>query len=161
MENQQTTTKINGYHPPGPKGIPFLGNALQLGRKDILDTYLDMYRQYGDIVYLKLGPMDGYVFFNPDHVHHVLVKNQKNYIKGIGYDGFRLLVGQGLVTSDGDLWRQQRRLMGPYFTPKAITQFSDMMVQITHKLLADWQPIADRGETLVMDDFREEAEGSS
>ena len=42
--------------------------------------------------------------------------------------------------------------MSPYFTPKAITQFSDMMVQITHKLLADWQPIADQGETLVMDD---------
>jgi cytochrome P450 len=154
MESQQTTAEINenGNLPPGPKGVPILGNALQLGREDILDTYLDMYRQYGDIVYLKLGPLDGYVLFNPEHVHHVLVKNQKNYIKGIGYDGFRLLVGQGLVTSDGELWRQQRRLMGPYFTPKAITQFSDMMVKITHEMLEDWGTIADRGETLVMDD---------
>ena len=73
--------------PPGPRGLPIVGNALNLGSGDILEYYMDLWREYGDIVFLKLGPLDGYTLFSPDFTHHVLVKNQKNYIKGIGYDG--------------------------------------------------------------------------
>ena len=145
-------TKDPTARPPGPKGLPMVGNALQMSSSsDVLGRYLDLWRTYGDIVYLKLGPLNGYVLYNPDYVHHVLVKNQKNYIKGIGYDSFRLLVGQGLVTSDGELWRQQRRLMQPPFTPTAVTQFADMMATVTQQMLDRWQPYATSGETMVMD----------
>lgn len=137
--------------PPGPSGIPILGNALQLGGNEMILRHEDLWRQYGDIVYLKLGPLDSFALYHPEFVDHVFVKNQKNYIKGVGYDTFRLLVGQGLVTSDGALWRQQRRLMAPPFTPKAITQFSDMMVEVTQEMLDRWQPFAGTGETLDMD----------
>ena len=58
----------------------------------------------------------------------MLVRNPDNYIKGNGYNGFRLLVGQGLVTSDGDLWHQQRQLIQPSFTPRSTANFVDLMV---------------------------------
>ncbi|MGL4651546.1 MAG: cytochrome P450, partial [Caldilineaceae bacterium] len=137
---------------PGPKGLPVLGNALQFGGGVVLQKYFDLQRDYGNVVRLKFGPLDAFVLFHPDDVHHVLVKNQKNYIKGIGYDGFRLLVGQGLVTSDGEPWRKHRRLLQPPFTPTAVLQYHGMMVEVTQKLLDRWQAVADAGGTLVMDD---------
>ena len=137
--------------PPGPRGLPVVGSALQMGSRNVLMNYVALQQEYGDIVYVKLGPLNGYILSSPDYVHHVLVKNQKNYIKGIGYDGLRLLVGQGVLTSEGEVWRQQRRLMQPPFTPTAIMQFADMMIEITQRLLDRWEPYADRGEVLTLD----------
>jgi len=137
---------------PGPRGLPVIGNAFQFAGGVTLQRYFDLQRDFGDVVRLKFGPMDAIVLFHPDDVHHVLVKNQKNYIKGIGYDGFRLLAGNGLVTSDGDYWRKHRRLLQPPFTPTAVMQFHAMMVDVTEKLLHRWQPVADAGGSIVMDD---------
>ncbi|MBX2999065.1 MAG: cytochrome P450 [Caldilineaceae bacterium] len=129
---------------PGPKGLPILGNVLRFGNeKNILFHFIDLWREYGDVAHVKLGSQHIYVVVEPEHVHHVLVKNPNNYIKGNGYTGFRLLVGQGLVTSDGDLWRNQRRLMQPSFTPKSIVQFFDMMVETTERMLERWNPSPD------------------
>jgi cytochrome P450 len=131
--------------------LPIIGNVLDMGGRNILERYLLLHEQYGDVVGVKLGPMNGFILFNPEDVHHVLVKNQKNYIKGIGYDSFRLLVGNGLVTSDGELWRQQRRLMQPPFTPASIGQFADMMVRVTREMLDRWQPLAESSTPFEMD----------
>jgi cytochrome P450 len=145
---QQTPTQATA---PGPRGLPIIGNVLEMGGNNTLERYMLMRQKYGDLVGVKLGPMHGFIVFNPEDVYYVLVKNQKNYIKGIGYDSFRLLVGNGLVTSDGALWRQQRRLMQPPFTPASIGQYADMMVDVTKTLLDGWQALADRGGTFEMD----------
>ncbi len=137
--------------PPGPRGLPVVGSALQMGSRSVLTNYADLQRKYGDIVFVKLGPLNGYILFGHEAVYHVLVKNQKNYIKGIGYDGLRLLIGNGLLTSEGEVWRQQRRLMQPPFTPTAVTQFAGMMVEVTRRLLDRWQPYAGQGRPLLMD----------
>jgi cytochrome P450 len=138
-------------YPPGPRGLPVLGSALEMGKRNVLLSYMDLQQKHGDIVYVKLGPLNGYLLSSPDYVYHVLVKNQKNYIKGIGYDGLRLLVGNGVLTSEGEVWRQQRRLMQPPFTPAAVTQFGDMMIEITQRLLDRWEPYAAEGKPLLMD----------
>lgn len=138
--------------PPGPRGLPLIGNALQMGGRDVLRSQQALHQTYGDIVYMKLGPLHGYVLFNPDDVHHVLVKNQKNYIKGLGYDGLRLMLGQGLVTSDGETWLQDRRLMGPFFTPTAITRYTDMMVEVIRAMLDRWQTAAVQEQPLQIDE---------
>ncbi|GAB4190039.1 MAG: cytochrome P450 [Roseiflexaceae bacterium] len=144
-------TATRPLNPPGPRGLPVIGNLLQIDTRNILQQYLDLRALHGDIFMLKLGPRNAYVLADPEAVYHVLVKNQKNYIKGVGYDGFRLLVGQGLVTSDGELWRQQRRLMQPSFTPVATTRFFDMMVEVTQTLIERWQSPAEQGQTINMD----------
>jgi cytochrome P450 len=138
--------------PPGPRGLPIIGSALQLGGGDVLGKQLALRQTYGDIVYLKLGPLPAYMLFNADDVHQVLVKNQKNYVKGSGYDGLRLMLGQGLVTSDGETWLQDRRLMGPFFTPTAVARYTQMMVAVIEAMLARWQGAAARGEPLEMDE---------
>ncbi len=137
--------------PPGPRGLPFIGNALQMGGRDIKKT-ISLRQTFGDIVYMKLGPMNAYMLFNPDDVHHVLVKNQKNYIKGMGYDGLRLMLGQGLVTSDGETWLQDRRLMAPFFTPAAVTRYTQMMVEVIQAMLDRWQAAADSDQPINMDE---------
>jgi len=111
MSMPQPTTNIDSEitFPPGPKGIPILGNVLQMGSDNLIHYYMDLYEKFGEIIHVKLGPMHGYLLYKPDHVNQVLVKNQKNYIKGMGYDGLRLLVGNGILTSNGEFWRQQRR----------------------------------------------------
>ncbi|MBX3012718.1 MAG: cytochrome P450 [Caldilineaceae bacterium] len=138
--------------PPSPTGVPILGNLLQVLRKEPLHYYIDLWQTYGDLVRLKMGNLNGYLVAHPAYVHHILVKNQKNYIKGRGYDGFRLLVGQGLVTSEGELWQQQRRLMQPSFTPNAINGYTALMVDVIDRLLARWQTLAAAGTTVNIDD---------
>jgi cytochrome P450 len=137
--------------PPGPGSSGGLTSLLHRNQTGILENFARMRKEYGDIVYTKFGPIHNYILFHPEDVNYVLVKNQKNFVKGIGYDGFRLLVGQGLVTSDGDMWRQQRKMMSPHFTPNAMRNYSDMMAETVNHMLEGWETAAQRGETLHMD----------
>jgi cytochrome P450 len=127
-----------------------LGNLLDM-QGDPLQNYIDLWQTYQDVVRFKLGPKECFLIVRPEDVHHVLVRNQRNYIKGMGYDGFRLLVGNGLVTSEGETWRRQRRLMQPSFTPRSIGQFYQMMVEITESLVARWQILAEDKTTIRVD----------
>ena len=138
---------------PGPQGLPVVGNMFRFSAdKNILFHFIDLWNEFGDVVHVKIGSLKIFVVANPEHVHHVLVRHATNYIKGNGYGGFRLLVGQGLVTSDGELWRRQRRLMQPTFTPRAIVGFFDMMVATTAQILDRWHEPLRSGRPLCMDD---------
>jgi cytochrome P450 len=137
--------------PPGPNGISKITNSFRLLGSDVLGQYIDLWHKYGDIVYSKLGPLHTYTLFDPEDIHHVLVKNQKNYAKGIAYEGLRLVVGNGLITSDGQFWRQQRRLMQPPFTATAVNQYVQMMTEVTEQLLNRWEKAADSGRPVHMD----------
>jgi len=138
---------------PGPNGLPLLGSIFRLNPKqNILFNFIDLWREFGDLCHVKLGPLHLYIVVKPEHVHHVLVRNPDNYIKGNGYNGFRLLVGQGLVTSDGDLWRQQRRLIQPSFTPRATAHFVDLMVAAIQATIERWEGAVVTGQPLPIDD---------
>ena len=146
------STKTNLRLPPRPAGLPVIGNVLQIGGKDVLKKHRTLHQKYGDVVAMKLGPLNGYLLYHPDDVHQVLVKNQKNYIKGMGYDGLRLMLGQGLVTSDGETWLKDRRLMAPFFTPQAVTRYTEMMVEVVQTMLDRWQAAAEVGRPIQMDE---------
>ncbi len=138
--------------PPGPVGWPLIGSIFRLNPKqNILFNFIDLWRDFGDLCHVKLGPLHLYIVVKPEHVHHILVRNPDNYIKGNGYNGFRLLVGQGLVTSDGDLWRRQRRLMQPSFTPRSTAQFVDLIVDAITRTLDRWAAAADTNKPIHMD----------
>jgi cytochrome P450 len=119
---------------------------------DQLGGIMTMWKQYGDIVFTKFGPIHNYMLFSPEYVHHVMVTHQKNYIKGIGYDGLRKLVGQGLITSDGDYWKQHRRMLGPHFTPAAVQDYSGMMAGTIAHMLARWEKTGQQAGPLHMGD---------
>lgn len=124
---------------PGPKGLPVVGSLLDLRRQSILPFYVNIWREFGDVTRVQIGPVSILQFVRPEHVHHVLVKNQANYAKGFSHDKLRVPLGHGLLTAEGDLWRRQRRLMGPTFTPRAVTQFADIMGQETRTMLQRWE----------------------
>jgi cytochrome P450 len=150
---QAPTAAIVKRRPPGPAALPLLGNILQMRAGEQAVAYFQkLCQQYGDVVFLRIGPLPCFVLAHPDQIHQVLVRNQSRYIKGMGYDGLRLVLGQGLVTSEGELWRQQRRLMQPSFTPRAVTQFFDMMVEVIQSMLARWEGLAAASRIVAMDE---------
>lgn len=123
---------------PGPKGYPFLGIVPKIG-KDVLSFFSSML-QYGDFVRLDFGPRTMYLVADPEGIKYVLQDNNRNYTKG--YDVTRPLIGNGLVTSDGDFWRRQRRLMQPMFHRSKIDEFARVMVDTTEEVIAPWSEFA-------------------
>jgi cytochrome P450 len=79
----------------------------------------------GDAVFMRLGPFKATFFRNPDHVKRVLVDNVANYSKRTrGYEKAKLVLGDGLVTSEGELWQRQRRIATPAFHRQRIAGFA-------------------------------------
>lgn len=133
---------------PGPRGRFLLGNLLEF-RRDVLKLLLDGQRQFGDVVRFRLGPLIVHMVSHPDHIKHVLVTNQHNYNKDTRSSSrIRSITGPGLLTSNGDFWLQQRRLMQPAFHPQRLAAFGSIMTTATAAMLTRWQQHADRGEPL-------------
>src|SRR5262245_37762972 len=97
-------------------------------------------REHGDVLCIRLGPFRYYTLFHPDHVRHVLHENHTNYVKGPIIARAKILIGEGLFTSEGDFWRRQRRLAQPAFHRERIAGFVDTMVRRTAERLDGWEP---------------------
>ncbi|MGD8397897.1 MAG: cytochrome P450 [Anaerolineae bacterium] len=130
---------MEGRTAAGPDGLPVLGSLLDMRREGVLDFYLDAWGRYGDVARFQMGPMVMHTFVRPEHVRHILVEGRDNYVKGMSHDGLRISLGSGLFTSTGNLWRRQRRLMGPAFTPRAVTRFGEIMVDEAIRTRERWQ----------------------
>ena len=125
--------------PQVPSGVPLLGSLLDMRRKGVLWFWTDAWREFGDVVRAQMGPLSIYQFVRPEHVHHILVKHQDNYQKGLSHEKLRVPLGKGLLTSEGSLWRRQRRLMSPTFAPKSVTHFAGVMVEEADKTIKRWE----------------------
>ncbi|MFD7660558.1 cytochrome P450, partial [Actinosynnema sp. NPDC059797] len=77
--------------------------------RDRLSVMTSVSRRYGDAVRLRLGPKSLHFFNHPDHAKHVLTDNAANYAKGIGLVHARRALGDGLLTSEGEVWKAQRK----------------------------------------------------
>jgi cytochrome P450 len=133
--------------PPGPRGLPLLGSIVDLRRKGVLRFYLDAWHEFGDVLQAQMGPLTIFQFVRPEHVHHILVGNRENYVKGFSHDKLRVPLGSGLLTSEGELWQRQRRLMSATYTPRGVTHFAEIMTDATKKMLNRWEKQPD-GEPL-------------
>jgi enediyne biosynthesis protein E7 len=102
----------------------------QLMRKlwfDRLSLLGDAARDYGDVVRFRMGPKTLYYFNHPDHAKHVLADNAVNYHKGMGLAEARRLLGDGSLTSDGDVWRMHRRAIQPRFRREPVADLSELI----------------------------------
>ena len=127
--------------PPGPKGLPIVGNALQFQR-DPLTFIRELQRTYGRMATIHIGKMPLVLFFRPEYVRYFLTENPRNFTKPNigGSRNLRFFLGDGLLTTEGDVHRQQRRLVQPAFHKHHVESYADVMVQLTQQMLADWQP---------------------
>ncbi len=96
---------------------------------DPLAFGLRMARQYGDIAYYRLGPLRVYQLNHPDLVRQILVEQPEKFHKPrLVKRAFRPFAGNGLLTSDGEFWRQQRKLIQPAFHHRQLAAYGDVMV---------------------------------
>src|SRR5574337_441293 len=101
---------------------------------------------YGDIFSANLFGTNVYVISSPEHVEHVLRHNWDNYKKGQAIKRVALLLGSGLMVSEGEFWKQQRRMIQPAFTHGFVSLFYTMMKNINQTLLEKWDRAAEQNE---------------
>jgi len=131
---------------PGPRGHPLLGSLPEV-RRDPLRLFLAAFREYGEVVRFHFGPMVAHLVSSPEAVHHVLVENQRNYGKQTrGYKNLRYVLGNGLLTSEGETWKRQRRIAQPAFHRQRISGFGQTMVRAAEDAGASLE--ARRGQTV-------------
>lgn len=110
----------------------------------------DLLNEYGDIIKLndaKRGDLS-FLITNPDAVKHVLISNHSNYTKGVGFERVKMLLGNGIIVSDGDFWRRQRTMIQPAFSRKNIAKLYSTMQTVTEKLIPRWKAFAQSGESV-------------
>lgn len=125
--------------PPGPKGH-WLGGNLPDFRKHRLDFFTRTAREYGDVVKLRFAHRPIYLVSHPDAIEQILVTKAKHFIKHFALRMSPLVLGRGLLTSDGDFWLKQRRLIQPIFLASRIKSYGHDMVTATQRLIANWKP---------------------
>jgi cytochrome P450 len=110
---------------PSPRMLPSLLVKLWRDRLSLLSDAAD---EFGDAVLMRMGPKSIYFFNHPDHAKHVLADNPLNFRKGMGLAEAKRILGDGLLTSEGDLWRRQRKTIQPAFRRDRIAAFADVVV---------------------------------
>ncbi len=125
--------------PPSLPGTLFGGNLREF-RQDMLAFYVRTAHTCGDVSSLRLGPRRIYLIAHPDLIEEVLVHQAKHFRKHYVVRMNRLLLGKGLLTSDGDFWLRQRRLSQPAFHRDRVASYGSIMVEFTQRMLAEWQP---------------------
>ena len=124
---------------PGPKGNVLLGSMLDF-RRDPLGFLLNGVRTYGDIFRFRVGPYRVILISGPDHIHEVLVAQAKKIRKAdFNRDLLARFLGNGILTSDGDFHRRQRRLVQPAFHHHRLANYADVMVNYTLDMLDSWK----------------------
>jgi cytochrome P450 len=138
--------------PPGPR-INFLlaiiGQMLpKLFPFDPLAFNLGIAREFGDVAYYRVGPLKVYQFNHPDLARQILVDQPEKFQKPqFVKRAFRPFAGNGLLTSDGAFWRQQRKLIQPAFHHKHVATYADVMVDRALRMLDSFQD----GQVRVID----------
>jgi cytochrome P450 len=129
--------------PPGPRGKPIVGSLLDF-RRDPLSFLQSLARDYGDVVRFRMGPQELYLLNHPDYIRDVLVTNNQNFIKSRGLQMAKRLLGEGLLTSEGEFHRRQRRLVQPAFHRHRVDAYGEVMAESADRTAGKWP----QGETI-------------
>jgi cytochrome P450 len=125
--------------PPGPKGSLIMGVMREFNRDTL--GFIEACTRYGDVVRCRFLYVQAYFLFNPLDIESLLTTQAKSFRKAESLRSpfFHRLVGNGLVTSEGDFWRRQRRLAQPAFHRQRISSYGDVMVEYAERAMTKWQ----------------------
>ena len=125
-------------YPPGPEQGFFDGIRSPM-RRDPLTFMTRVAREYGEIVCLRFFHIRTFLITNPDHIEDVLVTSAKKFIKGRVLRANRHIFGDGLLTSEGDFWLRQRRMMQPAFHRARIANYASTMTDCAVRTMESWK----------------------
>lgn len=108
-------------------------------RRDLLGFLTRCARQYGGVAFFRFMHIPVVLLSNPADIESVLITNSAKFVKSRDYRALANVLGEGLVTSEGDTWRRQRRLMQPAFYRQSILGYAQVMVDCTERHIAAWQ----------------------
>lgn len=132
------TTSKNILEPPGPKH-KFLGaNAYFSFLTDGLSFLTKLHKEYGDIVMLKASGHRIYLIADLKYIDHILVRDPENFTKGIGFQRGRIILGNGILTSEGSFHHSQRKMINPAFHRSRWEMYFDVVKKCVHELIIDW-----------------------
>ncbi|MBA3239691.1 MAG: cytochrome P450 [Acidobacteria bacterium] len=133
--------KSHTPHPdaPGPKGNRFYGRMVRTSRRDPLGFMTMLARDYGDVCSFRVGFERIYFVNHPDYVKDVLVNHYDNFLKGNGKQRAKRFLGEGLLLSEGDLHRRQRRLAQPGFHHQRLAGYALEIAASSQRCSARWR----------------------
>ena len=131
------------------KQVPGPSEPFDLGASDETFARLKEWsRSYGQFFRVYSPRSRGYAYFvnDPDAVKRILLTNHANYVKGVGTDQISILLGRGIMTSSGDFWQRQRRMLQPAFHRRIIDRFGTMVAEVNARHALHWEELARRSE---------------
>jgi cytochrome P450 len=134
---------------PGPRFRTAFGFLSAL-KRDPLGFLMDCHHRYGDVVHVRAFPIETLILTHPSAVRTVLQDHHRNYWKGSIFTKLKRIAGEGLVFSDGELWRRQRQLVQPAFRRDRIAALAPMMVACCERMLERWEGLAAEGHPVEM-----------
>jgi cytochrome P450 len=136
--------------PPFPKERHWLFGHATMLKDDAFGMINTFIKGYGNIFSLSVPFVKVVFASNPEYARYVLQENSKNYTKSLAYDMLKPLLGLGLLTSEGEFWKKQRKLAQPAFHKRKLDEWTEMMVERTEHFRKTIQAHSDRGEAFDM-----------
>jgi cytochrome P450 len=124
--------------PTGPSGTLGVRNLVRFVRGQ-LPWLQGLATEHGDVVRMKMLGVWWFIVSHPDDIERMLVKDARIMKRDSGIDIIRRVLGHGLLTSEGDLWKRQRKLMSQAFAPKRIADYATAMVRVGDVALRRWR----------------------
>jgi len=126
------------YYPPGPSSLSpskllrqFINNPIAM--------LMEIAYTYGDISHFKFGRQHVYLVNDPQYIENILIRDHKNFIKSRGLQASKRILGEGLLTSEGEYHDKQRRIIQPAFHPNRIKKYGHIMVDYAERISEGWQ----------------------
>jgi cytochrome P450 len=123
--------------PPGPRGWPVFGN-MPLPGADWLAGFERAARNFGDVVYFQFLHVRMILLVHPDAIESVLLTNPGNFYKSRDYRALAKVLGNGLLTSEGEAWRAQRKMLQSAFRRENILSHAPLIIDCAERMLARW-----------------------
>ena len=141
-----SATAVQKPLPPFPTEKHWLFGSGYLLKKNPVIQMNYFIKKYGDIFSLSVPIHKVAVISNPEFARYILLDNNKNYTKSLAYDLLKLLLGNGLLTSEGEFWKKQRKLVQPAFHKRKLEELTEMMISRAEQSAEKFARYAETGE---------------
>jgi cytochrome P450 len=138
MARAHAAVRLKPGLPPGPRGLNLLRHSLTFGQ-DWSGFLTRCARQYGDVIFFRFLNVPICLVVHPDGIEQVLVKHSANFLKSRDYRALKPVLGNGLLTSEGEFWQAQRKLIQPAFRHENIITYARIITDSAAAMLARWR----------------------